>query len=174
MPDVYIAVINVVQSLSVQHHSDVRVRQHGVDAPDDVVQQLQLLLLLLQVLLHLLSLLLLLLLLLSAAALQHCCPDVQQIFAAEAAVTEVWTSSARSATCVSCTALVAARHVRRRPRAIRRCGPLSTRIHQVFRHYVMCLFDTLFSPGIEVVPTSFTSTHSSCIVISLACLSRSS
>ena len=61
----------------------VRVRQHGVDAPDEVMQQLQLLLLL-QVLLRLHSLLLLQLL--SAAALQHCCHDVQQIFTAEAAV----------------------------------------------------------------------------------------
>ena len=57
MLDVHIGVINVVQNLRVQHHSVIRVRQHGVDAPDEVMKQVQLLLLL-QVLLHLLSLLL--------------------------------------------------------------------------------------------------------------------
>ena len=43
-------------------------------------------------------------------------------------------------------------------------GPLSTRIHQAFRHHVMSLFDTSFSSCIEFV--FFTSTHSSCVVIS--------
>ena len=46
---------------------------------------------------------------------------------------------------VSCAALVAARHALRRHRAVRRCGPLSTRIHQAFRHHVMCVFDTSLS-----------------------------
>ena len=48
-------------------------------------------------------------------------------------------------------AFLAARHVRRRPRAVRMCGPLFTRIHQAFLHHVMCLFDTSFSSCIEFV-----------------------
>ena len=81
-------------------------------------------------------------------------------------LTEVWTSSVRSATCLSCTALVAARHVRRRPRAVGRCGPLcytdppgfSPPRHVSVRHVI--------SVTLEFVSTSFPSTHSSCIVIS--------
>ena len=46
---------------------------------------------------------------------------------------------------VSRATLVAPRHARRRPGVVRRCGPLSTRIHQTFRLQVMCLFDTSFS-----------------------------
>ena len=42
-------------------------------------------------------------------------------------------------------ALLASRQIRRRPRAVRMCGPLSTRIHHAFRHHVMCLFDTWLS-----------------------------
>ena len=50
---------------------------------------------------------------------------------------------------VSCAALVAARHALRRPRAERKCGPLSTRNHQAFRHHVMSLFDTWLSSCTE-------------------------
>ena len=70
--------------LGVQHRRVLHVRHHGVNEPDEVMQQSQLLLLL-QILLHLRSLLLLLPPL-SAAALLHCCPDVQQIFSAETAI----------------------------------------------------------------------------------------
>ena len=66
---------------------------------------------------------------------------------------------------VSRAALVAARHTFRRPRAVRRCGPLSIRTHQAFRHHVMCLFDTSFSSLIEFIPF-FVSTQFSCVVIS--------
>ena len=52
-----------------------------------------------------------------------------------------WVSSV---TRISRAALVAARHACRRPRAVRRCGPLSIRTHQDFCHHVMCLFDTWF------------------------------
>ena len=62
-------------------------------------------------------------------------------------------------------ALLAARQIRRRPRAVRMCGPLSTRIHQAFFHHVICIFDTSFSSCIEF--TSFLgSTHSFCVVVS--------
>ena len=45
---------------------------------------------------------------------------------------------------ISRAALLPARHVRRWPRAVRMCGPFSTRIHS-FRYHVMCLFDTWLS-----------------------------
>ena len=64
---------------------------------------------------------------------------------------------------VSRAALVAARHTRRRPRAVLRCGPLSTRIHQAFFHHVMCLFNKSCSSCIEFI-SFFSSTHSSCVV----------
>ena len=38
--------------------------------------------------------------------------------------------------------VLAARHIRRRSRAVCKCGPLSTRIHQAFLHNDMCLFGT--------------------------------
>ena len=50
-------------------------------------------------------------------------------------------------------ALLAARHVRRRPRAVRKCGPLSTRTHQAFLHHVMCLFDTSFLHALNSFPS---------------------
>ena len=58
--------------------------------------------------------------------------------------------------------------------AVRRCGPLSTRIHQAFLHHV-CLFDTSFSSCVEFA-YFFASTHSSFVVISSSpsCLSRAS
>ena len=52
-----------------------------------------------------------------------------------------WVSSV---TRISRAALVAARHDCRRPRTVRRCGPLSIRTHHDFCHHVMCLFDTWF------------------------------
>ena len=57
------------------------------------------------------------------------------------------------------------RHTFRRPRAVRRCGPLSIRTHQAFRHHVMCLLDTSFSSFIEFIPF-FVPTQFSCVVIS--------
>ena len=66
---------------------------------------------------------------------------------------------------VSRAALVAARHTLRRPRAVRKCGPLSTRTHLASFHHAMCLFDTSLSSCIEFV-SLFASTHSSCLVIS--------
>ena len=45
------------------------------------------------------------------------------------------------------------------------CDPLSTRIHKVFFHRIMCLFDTSFSSCAEFV-SFFSSTHSSFVVIS--------
>ena len=81
-------------------------------------------------------------------------------------VADVWTFSVCSSSRTSSAALVAARHVRRRPRAVRNCGPLSTRIHQAFLHHVPCLFDTLFTSCIEFVSFFFASTHSSCVVVS--------
>ena len=62
-------------------------------------------------------------------------------------------------------ALLAARQIRRRPRAVRMCGPPSIRIHHAFFHHVMCLFDTSLSSCIEFV-SFFASTHFSCVVIS--------
>ena len=53
----------------------------------------------------------------------------------------------------------------RRPRAVRRCGPLSIRTHQASLHHVMCPFDTSLSSCIEFV-SFFSSTHFSCVVIS--------
>ena len=54
-----------------------------------------------------------------------------------------WFSSVSPA---SRAATVAARHIRLQLRAVRMCGPFSTRIHHAFRHHVMCLSDTwLFS-----------------------------
>ena len=74
-----------------------------------------------------------------------------------------WVSSV---TRISRAALVAARHACRRPRAVRRCGPLSIRTHQNFCHYVMCLFDTWFLSCIEFVPSPFSSTLPSRVVLS--------
>ena len=62
-------------------------------------------------------------------------------------------------------ALLAARPIRRRPRAMRMCGPLSTRIHHAFLHHVMFPFDTSLFSCIEFV-SFFSSTHYSCVVIS--------
>ena len=59
------------------------------------------------------------------------------------------------------------RQIRLRPRAVRMCGPLSTRIHHAFFHHVMCLFDTSLSSYIEFV-SFFASTHFSCVVTSFA------
>ena len=77
----------------------------------------------------------------------------------------LWVSSTLSSSRACSAALLAARRVRRRPRAVRRCGPLSTRIHRGFFHHVMCLFDTSLSSCIEFV-SFFSSTLSSCLVIS--------
>ena len=72
-----------------------------------------------------------------------------------------WVSSV---TRISRAAPVAARHACRRPRAVRRCGPLSTRTHQDFCHHVMCLFDTWFFSCIEFVPSPSSSTLPSRVV----------
>ena len=72
-------------------------------------------------------------------------------------------SSGSSRACSA--ALLAARHVRRRPRAVHKGVPLSTQIHQAFLHHLMCLFDTSFSSCVEFI-SFFASTHSSCVVIS--------
>ena len=72
-------------------------------------------------------------------------------------------SSTLSSSRACSTALLAARQIRRRPHAVRVCGPLSTRIHAFF-HHVMCLFDTSFS-CIEFV-SFFAPTHFSCVVTS--------
>ena len=71
----------------------------------------------------------------------------------------------RSVSRASRAALVAARHTFRRPRAVRRCGPLSVRTHQASLHHVMCLFDTFISSCIEFV-SFFASTPFSCVAIS--------
>ena len=61
----------------------------------------------------------------------------------------LWVSLTLSSSRACSVALLAACHVRRRPRAVRMCGPLSTRIHQTFLHHVLCLFDTSFSSCVE-------------------------
>ena len=86
-------------------------------------------------------------------------------FSLSASLAEIWVSSTLSSSRACSAALLTARHVRRRPRAVRMCGPLSTRIHQTFLHHVMCPFDTSFSSCIEVA-SFFASTHFSCVVIS--------
>ena len=60
---------------------------------------------------------------------------------------------------------LAARQTRRRPRAVRKCGPLFTRIHQAFVHHVMCRFDTSLYSCIGFI-SLFSSAHSPCVVIS--------
>ena len=114
-------------------------------APDEVVQHLQLLLLLLTLLLWLLL------------PWLHCCPGAQQIFLLKRCTpfwADFWTSSVCSAS--AWTALVA-RHVRRRPLALRKFGPSSVRIHQALRHHIMCLFDTSLLSCVGYASLSFRS-----------------
>ena len=75
-------------------------------------------------------------------------------------------SSTLSSSQACSTALLAARQIRRRPRAVRMCGPLFTRIQDAFFHHVTCLFDTSFSSCIEF--SFLASTHFSCVVTSCA------
>ena len=77
-----------------------------------------------------------------------------------------WVSPTPSLSRACSAALLAARQTRRRPRAVRMCGPLFTRIHHAFLHHVMCLFDTSFSSCIEF--SFLASTHFSCVVTSFA------
>ena len=102
-------------------------------------------------------------------------PFLLSHFSSSAPSAELRVSSTLSLSRACSAALLAARHVRRRPRAIRKCGPLSTRIHQAFLHHVTCLFDTSFPSCIEFM-SIFSSTHSSCVVISSfpSCSSRAS
>ena len=78
---------------------------------------------------------------------------------------ELWVSSTLSSSRACSAALLAARQIRRRPRAVHMCGPPSIRIHHAFRHHVRCLFDSPISSCNEFV-FFFASTHSSCFVIS--------
>ena len=87
-------------------------------------------------------------------------------FSPSASSAKLWVSSTLSSSRACSAALLAARQIRRRPRAVRMC-PLSTRIHHAFLHHVMCLFDTSFSSYIEFVSV-FASTHFSCVVTSFA------
>ena len=66
-------------------------------------------------------------------------------FSPSASSAELWVSSTLSSSRACSAALLAARQIRRRPRAVRMCGPPSTRIHHASRHHVMCLFDTSLS-----------------------------
>ena len=75
-----------------------------------------------------------------------------------------WVSSV---TRISRAALVAARHTCRRPRAVRRCGPLFIRTHHDFCHHVKCLFDTWFLSCIEFAPSPFSSPLPSRVVLSV-------
>ena len=68
---------------------------------------------------------------------------------------KLWVSSTLSSSRACSAALLAARQIRRRPRAVRMCGPPSTRIHHAFFHHVVCLFDTSLST--YVVISSFPS-----------------
>ena len=86
-------------------------------------------------------------------------------FSPSASSARLWVSSTPSLSRACSAALLAARQIRRRPRAVRMCGPLSTRIHHAFLHHVMCLFDTSCSSCIEFV-SLLSSTHSPCVVIS--------
>ena len=79
----------------------------------------------------------------------------------------LWVSLTLSSSRACSAALLAARQIRRRPRALRMCGPLSTRIHHAFFRHVMCLFDTSLSSYIEFI-SFFASTHLSCVVTSFA------
>ena len=86
-------------------------------------------------------------------------------FSLSVSLAGLWASSTLSSSRACSAALLATRQVRRRSRAVRMCGLLSTRIHQAFLHHVMCLFDTSFSSCVEF--TSFlASTHSFYVVIS--------
>ena len=95
--------------------------------------------------------------LLSSLLVLPCSHSFLPHFSSSASSARLWVSSALSSSRACSAALLA-------PRAVLRCGPLSTRIHQAFFHHVMCLFDTSFS-CIEFV-SFFSSTHSSCVVIS--------
>ena len=75
----------------------------------------------------------------------------------------IWVSSTQPLSRACSAALLAARQIRRRSRAVRMCGPVSTRIHQAFLHHVMCLFDKSFSSCVEFA-FFFASTHSSCLL----------
>ena len=86
-------------------------------------------------------------------------------FSPSASSARLRVSSTLSSSRACSAALLAARQVRRRPRAVRMCGPPSIRIHHAFFHHVTCLFDTSFSSCIEFV-SFFASTHFSCVVIS--------
>ena len=96
-------------------------------------------------LLHLLALLLRLLLLFAAALLRHCCPGAQQILSTEALRGAVGLRLGLlgpfCALRLQC-ALVAARHVRRRPCAVRRIGQSSMRIQQAFFATTSCVCST--------------------------------
>ena len=85
-------------------------------------------------------------------------------FSPSVSLAKLWVSSTLSSSRACSAALLAARQIRRRPRAVRMCGPLSTRIHHAFLHHVMCLFDTSFSSYIEF--SFLASTHFSCAVTS--------
>ena len=85
-------------------------------------------------------------------------------FSPSASSVKLWVSSTLSLSRACSAALLAVRQTHRRPRAVLMCGPLSTQIHQAFFHHVMCLFDTSFSRTESV--SFFSSTHSSCVVIS--------
>ena len=85
-------------------------------------------------------------------------------FSLSASSAKLWVSSTLSSSRACSAPLLAARQIRRRPCAVCKCGPLSTRIHHAFFHHIICLFDTSFSSCIEF--TSFlASAHSFCVVV---------
>ena len=61
-------------------------------------------------------------------------------FSSSASSARLRVSSTLSSSRACSAALLAARQIRRRPRAVRMCGPLSTRINHAF-HHDMCLLD---------------------------------
>ena len=66
----------------------------------------------------------------------------------------------------SAAALVAARHIVRRPFALRSVGPSSTRIHHDPLHHDMCPFDTSLSSHIRFLV--YSSLHSPCALLPLS------
>ena len=105
--------------------------------------------------------------LLSFLPVVPCSPFFLPPVSPSASSAKLWVSPTPSLSRACSAALLAARQIRGRPRAVRMCGPLSTRIHHAFFHHVMCLFDTSLSSYIEFV-SFFASTHFSCVVTSFA------
>ena len=97
--------------------------------------------------------------LLSSLLIHPCSHLFLHHFYPYASSAKLWVSSALSSSRACSAALLTARHVRRRPRAVRKFCPLSTRT-------TSCVYSTHHSfHALNSFP-SFSSTHSSCVVIS--------